>query len=173
MRVPIGSGLVIGSHSGAVRLRGSFGDVRVTTRSGSIEVEACASLDVRTVSGRIEVGSIDGEARIKTATGRVTVSRANGDLHVVSVSGKIDVVDAAGPIRANTVNGTVKIGMTRAADARADSVSGAVTIALPAGVHPQTSLMSVTGGCRCDVVLGEDCCVTGRSVSGRIAIVER
>lgn len=173
MRVPVGTDLVVGAHSGAVELLGSLGDLRVTTRSGRVDVEQCASLDVRTVSGRVEVGRIQGECRIKTASGRVIVSRAGGLLHVATVSGRIDIVDAAGPVRVNTVNGRVELGLSGAADARADSVSGKVTIELPAGVHPKTSLVSVSGRCACEVDEGDDCSVTGRTVSGRITIRER
>ena len=173
MRVPSGTDLVVGSHSGTVELSGSFGELRVTTRSGRVEIDSCASLDVRTVSGRVVVGTVVGECRIKTASGRVTVSRAGGALNVATVSGRIDIVDAAGPVRANTVNGRVELGMSEAADARADSVSGQVTIELPAGVHPKTSLVSVSGRCGCEITEGDDCCVTGRTVSGRITIRER
>ena len=60
MRVPTGTDLVVGSHSGAVELSGSFGELRVTTRSGRVEIEACGSLDVRTVSGRVTVGAVAG-----------------------------------------------------------------------------------------------------------------
>ncbi len=173
MRVPVGTDLIVGSHSGPVRLRGELGNVRLTTRSGKVEIESCTSLDVRTVSGRVDVGHIGGEGRIKSANGRVTVGRADGELHVATVSGRIEVTDAAGPVRANTVNGKVAVGMTRAEDARADSISGSVTIALPAGTHPSASMASVSGRCECELDQGDDCCVTGRSVSGRIRIVER
>ncbi len=173
MRVPIGTDLVVGSHSGTVRLRGDLGEVRVTTRSGNTEVESCTAIDVRSVSGRIDVGTITGEGRIKTASGRVTVARAAGPLNVATVSGRIEVQDAGGPVRANSVKGKVDVGMTRAADARADSVSGAVTISLPPGVAPKSSLVSVSGKCSCEVDEGEDCCITGRSVSGRIRVVQR
>jgi Toastrack DUF4097 len=173
MRVPLGTDLIVGSHSGSVRLRGALGNVRLTTRSGKVEIESCTSLDVRTVSGRIDIGHIRGDGRIKSANGRVTVARADGELHVGTVSGRISVTDAAGPVRANTVNGKVEVGMTRAEDARADSVSGSVVIGLPAGVRPQASMASVSGRCECEVDQGDDCCVTGRSVSGRIRIVER
>lgn len=173
MRVPTGTDLVVGSHSGTVELSGYFGELRVTTRSGRVEIEVCASLDVRTVSGRVIVGAVAGECRIKTASGRVTVSRAGGALNVATVSGRIDIVDAAGPVRANTVNGRVELGMSEAADARADSVSGQVTIGLPAGVHPKTSLVSVSGRCGCEITEGDDCSVTGRTISGRITIRER
>jgi hypothetical protein len=173
MRVPLGSDLVVGSHSGAVQLKGALGELRVTSRSGRVEIDECASLDVRTVSGRVVIGSVTGECRIKTGSGRISITRADGELHVATVSGRIDIVDAAGPVRVNTVNGRVDLGMTRAADARADSVSGRVTIELPHGVHPKTSLVSVSGRCECELDEGDDCRVTGRTVSGRIAIRER
>ncbi len=173
MRVPVGTDLVVGAHSGTVELTGALGDLRVTTRSGQVEIEECSSLDVRTVSGKVVVGHVHGECRVKTASGRVTISRADGELHVATVSGRIDIVDAAGPVRVHTVNGRVDLGMSEAADARADSVSGEVTIELPAGVHPKTSLVSVSGRCGCEVDEGDDCCVTGRTVSGRITVRER
>lgn len=173
VRVPLGTDLVVGSHSGGVRLHGRLGAVRLTTRSGRVEIESCASLDARTVSGRVEIGEIAGEGRVKSASGRVTIGRAGGELNVATVSGRIQVTDAVGPVRAHTVNGRVEVGMTESADVRADSVSGSVTIGLPRGVEPTTSLVSVSGRCECELTEGHDCCVTGRSVSGRIRIVER
>ena len=173
MRVPLGSDLVVGSHSGIVELKGALGEVRVTSRSGRVDIDECASLDVRTVSGRVVIGTVAGECRIKTGSGRVSVARVGGELHAATVSGRIDIIDAAGPVRVNTVNGRVELGMSRAADARVDSVSGRVAIELPGGVHPKTSLVSVSGGCECELVEGDDCCVTGRTVSGRITIRER
>jgi hypothetical protein len=173
MRVPIGTDLVVGASSGSITLVGDLGEVRATTRSGRIRVESATSLDVRTMSGSVEIGTVTGTARIKTASGRVSLESVDGDLNVASVSGRVTVVDANGEVHINTVNGTVDVGMTRAADARADSVSGAVTIGLPAGVHPAPSLVSVSGRCECKVPSGDDCCVTGRTVSGHITVRER
>ena len=173
MHVPFDTDLVVGSHSGSVELLGRLGSVRITTRSGRVEVEDCASVDVRTVGGRVEIGTVRGEGRVISGSGRVTIGRIDGPLHVATVSGRIEVAEAAAPVRANTVNGRVDIGMSAAADARADSVSGRVTIDLPDGVHPKTSLMSVSGRCVCETEEGDDCCVTGRTVSGRITVRER
>src|SRR6059058_4689625 len=38
MRVPVGTDLIIGSHSGSVKLHGQLGNVRITTRSGSLAI---------------------------------------------------------------------------------------------------------------------------------------
>ncbi len=173
MRVPLGTDLVVGASSGSITLCGDLGEVRATTRSGGIEVESATSLDVRTMSGRVKIGTVTGAARIKTASGKVSLVRVDEELHVASVSGAVKVVDANGEVRVNTVNGTVDVSMGNASDARADSVSGAVNIRLPVGVRPSSSLLSLSGSCVCEVETGDDCSVTGRTVSGRITITAR
>jgi DUF4097 and DUF4098 domain-containing protein YvlB len=170
MRVPTGTDLIIGSHSGSVRLRGELGNVRITTRSGSLEIEACASLDARTVSGRVDVGTVAGDAHIKAANGRVTIAEVGGSLTVTSVSGKVEVEQAGGSVHATTVSGRVDVGLTGAADVRAESVSGRVKVALPHGVRPSVSLRSVSGKCENEMPAGDDCRVTCRSISGRITV---
>ena len=170
MVVPVGTGLIIGSHSGDVRLRGELGNVRITTRSGSLEIEACASLDARTVSGRVDVGRVAGDAHVKAANGRVTIAEVGGTLTVTSVSGKVEVEQAGGSVHATTVSGRVDVGMSGAADVRAESVSGRVKVALPAGVRPSVSMRSVSGKCENEMPAGEDCRVTCRSISGRITV---
>jgi DUF4097 and DUF4098 domain-containing protein YvlB len=170
MRVPIGTDLIIGSHSGSVRLRGDLGNLRITTRSGSLEIESCASLDARTVSGRVDVGTVAGDAHVKAANGRVTIAGVGGTLTVTSVSGKVEIEQAGGSVHATTVSGRVDVGMSGAADVRAESVSGRVKVALPVGVRPSVSMKSVSGKCENETVDGDDCRVTCRSISGRITV---
>lgn len=170
MRVPIGTDLIIGSHSGSVRLHGELGNVRITTRSGSLEIEACASLDARTVSGRVDVGTVSGDAHVKAANGRTTIAEVGGALTATSVSGTVAVGRAGGAVHATTVSGKVDVGMTNAADVRAESVSGRVNVSLPDGVRPSVSMKSVSGRCECDVPAGDDCRVLCRSISGRITV---
>jgi DUF4097 and DUF4098 domain-containing protein YvlB len=173
VRVPLGTDLVVGSHSGALALKGRLGDVRLTTRSGRVEIEECASLDVRAVSGRVNVGRVAGDARVKTASGRVVMDAVGGSLGVTTVSGRIDIGTASGAVRAHTVNGRVEVSLDGAADVRADTVSGSVRVALPEHVHPEVSLASVSGKVTCDLTKGTDCKVTGRSVSGKVRVVAR
>jgi DUF4097 and DUF4098 domain-containing protein YvlB len=170
LRVPIGTDLIVGSHSGSVSLRGDLGNLRLTTRSGALEIESCASLDARTVSGRVEVGCVRGDAHIKAANGRVGIAEVGGSLTVTSVSGKVEVGNAAGAVHATTVSGKVDVGMRSAADVRAESVSGRVDVALPRGVRPSVSMKSVSGRCDNETDSGEDCRVTCRSISGRIRV---
>src|SRR3954454_12767404 len=170
MRVPIGSDLIIGSHSGSVRLRGDLGSIRITTRSGSLEIESCASLAAPPGSGRVDVGRVTGDAHIKAANGRITLTDIGGTLTVTSVSGKVEVEQATGAVHATTVSGTVDVGMNSAADVRAESVSVRVKVGLPEGVRPSVSMKSVSGKCENETTDGDDCRVTCRSISGRITV---
>jgi ribosomal protein L35AE/L33A len=172
-RVPVGTDLVIGSHSGAVELRGDLGAVRITTRSGAVRVERCRDLDARTVSGRVEVGMVTGDARIRAASGRVAIERVEGDLAVTSVSGRVEVGEVVGALHATTVQGRIEAGLVGAASARCESVSGGISISVPSGVRPRTSLRAVSGRCVCEVPEGDDCDVVGRSVSGKIVVRAR
>jgi DUF4097 and DUF4098 domain-containing protein YvlB len=91
-------------------------------------------------------------------------------LTVTSVSGRVEVEQATGAVHATTVSGTVDVGMSSAADVRAESVSGQVKVALPQGVNPSVSMKSVSGKCENATTEGDDCRVTCRSISGRITV---
>src|SRR6266550_7857899 len=51
LRCPTGCDVVVGTLSGSVQLTGRLGHVRVTAKSGSIDVEEVESADLRTLSG--------------------------------------------------------------------------------------------------------------------------
>jgi DUF4097 and DUF4098 domain-containing protein YvlB len=170
LRVPTGTDLIVGSHSGSVSIRGETGNVRLTTRSGSIEIESCTSLDARTVSGRVEVGRVARDAHVKAANGKVRIGEVGGELTVTSVSGHVEVAEARGAVHATTVSGRVEVGLQVAADVRAESVSGRVKVAVPRGVRPSVSMKSVSGRCENQTDAGEDCRITCRSISGRITV---
>jgi len=173
MRVPNGTSLVVGTHSGDVRLSGELGEVRITTRSGSVKVDRCQDLDARTVSGRVEVGTVSGDARIRAASGRITVDRVEGSLSATAVSGRMTIGDVIGSVHVTTVQGRIEVSLAGPASARCESVSGAITVNVPRGVAPHASLRSMSGKCACEVSEGTDCEIVGRTVSGRIVIRSR
>jgi DUF4097 and DUF4098 domain-containing protein YvlB len=135
IRCPSSCDLVIGTASGRVELRGSLGAVSVTSASGSIRVARSAEVDLRTQSGWVEVGDCSGACRIATKSGAITVGAA-GAAEVSTVSGTIRVARVQGEATARTVSGEVTIGSAAGGPVRARSVSGGITVHLPAGVRP-------------------------------------
>jgi len=170
VRCPAGSDVVIGTMSGRVELRGTLGDVRVTTVSGDIEVERAEALDVRTVAGSIEVGACPGQCSLRTKSGKASVGSA-GDAFVSTISGAIRLGKTARKVRAQTVSGQVRVGTQNDGDVKVQTLSGSVTVEVPEGVRPEAHLASMTGRPRSDCPEGEDCRIAVRSVSGKIEVV--
>ena len=170
IRCPPGTDVVAGAVSGKVELRGQLGAVRVTTVSGSIEVERAESIDARSISGSINVEQCSGRSRLLTKSGRVTCG-STGDAEVSTLSGRIELNEAAGSVRAQSASGKVQVSMQGKGDVAVQTLSGAVTVEVPEGVRPAARLRSMTGRPRCDCEEGDDCQITVQSMSGKIEVV--
>lgn len=173
VRVPEGTDLVIGTDSGNVTVEGALGAVGITTTSGRVRLAHCRELDVRTGSGRLEVGEVDGDARIRSTTGRIQVDRVGGTLRIDSTSGRVEVDDACGAVTARTVEGRVTIGLRGTDPVCCESVSGRIDVTVPRGVAPHTDMRTVSGRCTCRLPEGNAPTISARTVSGRIDVRAR
>jgi DUF4097 and DUF4098 domain-containing protein YvlB len=169
VRVPEGIDLVIGTTSGRVEIEGPVGSVAVTTASGKVEIEEALSLDVRTRSGRVRIVTSRGEARVLSASGRVEIGTC-GDADVTTTSGRIVLHNVEGTARAHCASGRIDITMAGSHDVDAETVSGRISISLPAGTRalidtPPAGFVAST--------IEHDCVVIARSGSGRVDISTR
>lgn len=169
LRVPEGMDLVIGTSSGRVRVLGRAGVVAVVTASGKVEIVDAESVDVRTRSGRVTIGRAAGHARVVSSSGRIDIDHS-GEVDVTTTSGRIVLRDVAGTARAHCASGKVEITMAEPHDVDAETVSGRISISLPAGVRaridtPTAGSIAVSGE--------HDCVVTARSGSGRVDVSNR
>jgi DUF4097 and DUF4098 domain-containing protein YvlB len=168
VRCPTGTDVMVGTTSGAVKLQGSLGSVSVSSASGRIRVAAAAEVDLRTGSGKIEVDDCTGRCRASTKSGAVIVGSANA-AEITTVSGKIRLGLVAGTIDVRTVSGSVTLMSSGAGPISARTLSGSVSISLPAGVHPE--VLASDGRwveCRCEA--GDDVTIDVASLSGRVKI---
>ena len=170
IRCPAGTDVVAGAVSGKVELRGRLGEVRVITVSGSIDVERAESLDARSISGSITVEHCSGRCRLQTKSGRVTCKIA-GDAQLSTMSGKIELTEATGSVRAQSTSGKVQVATQGKGDVAVQTLSGAVTVAVPEGVRPAAKLRSMTGRPRCDCEEGDDVKISVQTMSGKIEVV--
>ncbi len=170
IRCPEGTDAVVGTISGQVELRGPLGAVRVTTVSASIEVERAEALDARSISGSIEVGRCLDRCLLRTKSGQATVD-STGDAYVSTISGQIRLDRTTGKVRAQSASGQVRVGTQSKGDVAVQTLSGAVRVEVPAGVHPDARLRCMAGRPRCDCERGDDCRIAVQSVSGKIEVV--
>jgi DUF4097 and DUF4098 domain-containing protein YvlB len=168
VRCPRATNLNIGSLSGRVDVFGDAGDVRIGTASGAITVERAARTDLRSISGRLDVGEC-GDCRLSTKSGRVMVSSAHR-VEIATVSGRIALDRAAGTVKVKSVSGVVEVGATGRDDVEVQTLSGSVTVRLPEGTRPQLRVKSL-GKARNSFPAGDDCRVAVSTLSGKVELV--
>jgi len=166
---PEGSAVMIGTRSGSLRLEGRLGAVRATTISGSIHVAWAATADLRAMSGKITVDRCDGSCRIKTKSGSTGVGAAGAvEITIGSGSVRVDHVDAGARVRA--VSGSVHVRAGGNGPLEVETMSGSITIELPAGCRADVRAKSMTSRPRIECERGDDCRVTARTMSGGITV---
>ena len=165
----MGADVVIGTSSGGVDLRGRFGPVVVTSKSGSIRVAAAAEADLRTVSGAAELDECAGRCRVSTTSGRITIG-ATRDAEISTTSGSISVDQVVGAVQVRSVSGTVKVASLARGPVNASTVSGSITIGLPSGVRPSVR-SSGRGSVHSSFDPGDDVLVAVANVSGSVRLV--
>ena len=97
----------------------------------TVTVPRAAGVTVRTVSGDLNLVTIDGELMAESVSGDVTVKSAGWLESAKTVSGDVTVASAGsnGDISFASVSGDVKLSQIKARGIEANSVSGAVTLA--------------------------------------------
>jgi DUF4097 and DUF4098 domain-containing protein YvlB len=171
VHLPEGSSAELRAASADIRCEGELSDLEARTASG--DVTGAARLT--SASGDVRFGAAGGDVSVKTASGDVQVDRADGDLTAESASGDVHAGEIGGSARVRTASGDARIGSVRAGEADVNTVSGDISVAVPAGVGVYLDLSSMTGDVRSDLAAAEvsnsaELTVSCRSISGDIRV---
>ncbi|MFO7694737.1 MAG: DUF4097 family beta strand repeat-containing protein [Vicinamibacterales bacterium] len=136
----------------------------------TVSVPRAAGVTVRTVSGNLNLATIDGELVADSVSGDVDVKSAGRLESAKTVSGDVTVTSAAsdGDISFASVSGDVKLSQIKARGIDANSVTGGVTLSDVAS--SRSKVKSVSG----DIVFGGPLAKGGRyslqSHSGNVTV---
>ncbi len=152
IKVPAASTLEVDVVSAAITVRDMTGTCTLKSVSGDIDVGGDPSqLEARSVSGDVRVRTVRGFVHAKSVSGDVVVDDIEGSVEGFSVSGCIQVKGGA-LSRADlaTTSGSIRIEARLAPGARIDakSVSGDITLLLPADTAADFEITSFSGGIR-------------------------
>jgi DUF4097 and DUF4098 domain-containing protein YvlB len=134
VKIPKDSELDVSAVSADVGTSGVLGVQRLSTVSGKITAEiAAADVELKTVSGSVQVKGHGQPARLRASTvsADVHVEHGGGDIEAGTVNGALIVsVDGARSVRAHTTSSAVRVEGTlaRSATVEASSVSGNLTV---------------------------------------------
>ena len=169
VRCPKGAALVASTASGNLRLIGEFREVRANTASGIIDVDCAEVMDLRSISGKIRVGTCGSRLRLQSTSGDVEIGSADR-AEVWTISGGVEVGEASSDIQVRSVSGKVEIGARGQGPVAVQTVSGSVRVELPEGTRPEAHLKSLKEPV-CGCPPGSDCRVDVSSMTGNIEVV--
>lgn len=170
--LPAGSHVKALTGQGDVRLEGAYGDCAVRTHHGDVVVHRTADLRATTLSGRITVDRIAGDAQITgsgdleltevTGTAKVKnldgpswIGHAGGDVSVNSAHGDISI-DRAGPrVVARTAHGSVRLGEVARGAAVLQTASGAIEVGVRKGTSAWLDVKSSSGTVHNELTAGD------------------
>ncbi len=168
--VPDHTDIVVGAVSGKVVCEGLLGAVTVTASSSNISIEMAERIDARSASGRIDVGTCQGECNALSKSGAIRIGRV-GSADVSAVSGKVTVGDAE-HANVRCVSGSVSVATTSEnPDIKVRTVSGGVEVVVPRDASPRTNLRAKIRSVDCECESGDKGFVDVESLSGRIRVV--
>jgi DUF4097 and DUF4098 domain-containing protein YvlB len=152
-----------------VALAGSRSAPTVRSRSGRLEVQVPrgSRVQIRTMSGDVEVREVPGDLEIASMSGDIRVGGTIRTLIAEAVSGDITLDGRADVVRAKSVSGDVRIPDARRS-ADLSSVSGDVH--LTARGLRDARVNSVSGRVRFDGTFARDATLSFESASGIIEL---
>lgn len=155
LQVPAGVNLELESISADVLVEGlDNSSIVVGTVSGDIEITAnTGHLEAESVSGDVSFSGLAPRVTVETVSGEIEVNGASGEVRITTVSG--DLLLQGGELslgRFETVSGDLEVNVQVSDGGRlsADSMSGNVTILLPAAQQAEFSAQTYSGDIRTD-----------------------
>ncbi|ASU82772.1 hypothetical protein CDO52_08235 [Nocardiopsis gilva YIM 90087] len=169
----------------------SYKDVGRRSATIGLRVPRDCPVEVTTLSAPIVAAGLTGKTQLRTASGDVTLDGLGGEVEVNTVSGKLAARDLEGSLHFNSVSGQVAVAGGRLADfsgktasgqflgdidlapsarVRLASISGGVTLRLPAETSAGVELRTATGNLDSAFSLDRRDLRGRRSMSGKIGI---
>ena len=150
IHVPRRSRLQIESFAGSIAVAESSGTVTAETVNGSITIGGQAKeISAETVNGSVQISGASTHTRAESVNGSVIVRGASGELDASTVNGRLEVGGGSfDRAHLETVSGALSFdgGLAAGATLEAETVSGQVTLVLPAGVAADFSISTFSGG---------------------------
>ena len=147
--VPDGLDYVIKTGSADISISAAIGRSKIVSGSGNITVGNAMDLDCSAGSGNISVARMDGNgSRVRTGSGDVSVGEVNGPITAKSGSGAVLVKSLRGAtLQANSGSGDISVAATSGSvDLR--SASGSLTVGIADDLPAWLDLSSVSGDIR-------------------------
>jgi DUF4097 and DUF4098 domain-containing protein YvlB len=147
VHVPLTSAVNVKSASADMELLGVLGEVQASTGSGDIRIEHAQGCTVRTGSGDVSIGTINGTCSVKSGSADVSIELVAGDCDLVTGSGDLLVDTVAGRLSVKSGSGDVVV---KTGDGDVDALAGSGDLTFNRVQHGQVKAKTGSG----DIAIG-------------------
>ena len=124
-------------------------------------------LSVKSVSGSIKVGDVDGQTHVSSISGSANIGNVGGKLQVSSISGSLEIGNVGADARVNSISGNLGLGQVNGS-LDVSSISGGLNATLvslsPQGIHIRSVSGSIELGFKSEINADFD----AKSISGQV-----
>lgn len=134
----------------------------------SLRVPRDCPVEVTTLSAPVVVAGLGAKTQARTASGDVTLDGLTGEAEINTVSGNVAARDLQGGLRFNTVSGQVAVAGGRLVDLSGKSASGRFLADVDLAPSGRVRLRSVSGGITLRVPADTSAAAELRSATGKL-----
>lgn len=124
-------------------------------------------LSIKSVSGWIKAGDVDGPAHFSSISGSANIGNVGDKLQVSSISGSLEVGNVAGDARVSSVSGNVELGQVNGS-LKVSSVSGGLSTTLTSLSSQGIHINSVSGSIELIFKSDVNADFDARNISGQV-----
>ncbi len=155
LMVPSGAGVELETVSADASVQGTRGPVKITTVSGDVGIDVQSQeVAVQTVSGDMILRAPAMTTQANTVSGDIHLSGLQGKLGVETVSGNLSVKGGRfSELKLKSVSGDMGLDATFSPQAvvTGETLSGNITLHMPADVSGTATIKSFSGEAQCDL----------------------
>jgi hypothetical protein len=155
LMVPYGANVELETVSADVSVQGTRGPLKISTVSGDVGADVQSpQVAVQTVSGDLILRAPSKQTQANTVSGDLHLSGLEGELTVESVSGNLSVSGSRfSELRLKSISGDMGLDASFAPTARVtgETLSGNITLHVPADVSGTALVKSFSGESQCDL----------------------
>jgi DUF4097 and DUF4098 domain-containing protein YvlB len=132
----VGGKIVAVTSGGSVQVQRGGQSVKVETAGGSINVKECGDLWATTAGGTIDIGDVNGWAKLETAGGGIRLNSAKGNVRANTAGGGIKLARLTSGVQAETANGGIEAEFItpRITESHLATTAGDIIVYLPSDI---------------------------------------
>jgi hypothetical protein len=141
--LPTDSRVIASSGAADLDATGRLRECRYKTGAGNVQVESCGETNIKSGSGSIRIGDINGSGSVTAGSGDIRIGTVSGRVHVRNASGNNSFGEITGSVSVKGASGDISAELL-AGELDAKTASGSLRIA--DAVRGRTSLTTAAGG---------------------------